>query len=403
MSGILHSTTRPAAADVFITSTLMSRPPRRADERGERLALQALAARMANNPADVLPHFVDLAMTMTDAIAAGLSLYDEETAPDVFEWRHLRGSLARFEHAQTPRKHSPCGVTLDCNGPTLAAYPERVYEWISDAGIVVPEVLLVPLYIGGAPLGTLWVVSEEDGHFDSGDARMIGELAGFVGIALRMAQNEARLRQALEQQEIVAKEMSHRLKNIFAMADGMIRISARSAQTPADMAQALSGRLHALANAHSLVRRKVSDIGAASSATDLSELIQAIVKAHDPAEGDVASRFSIKGLPIDCGDHASNGIALVIHELATNAAKYGALSQKDGHVAIRWQADGDRLFLSWVETGGPPIDGAPNQTGFGTTLAERTVRGQFRGTVDREWRTQGLVVTMTLALDRVGV
>jgi len=390
----------PPISDVFITDALSARVPKRADHRREILALQALATRMADEPDAVLPLFVDLAMELTGAVSAGLSLYDAEEAPDIFQWRHLRGTLARFEHATTPRDHSPCGVTLDCNAPTLAAYPERVYEWISDAGIVVPEVLLVPLYIAGEPLGTLWVVSDQDGYFDSGDVRVAAELASFVGVALRMARNEERLRRSLEEQETVAKEMSHRLKNVFAMADGMIRVSARNAATPADMAQALSGRLHALANAHALVRRKVSDIGSEPPATDLGDLVHAIVKAHEPPE-DAASPFAIEGPAIACGDHATNGIALLVHELATNAAKYGALSSKAGRVAIRWEIDDAQLVLTWTETGGPMVLAAPDHSGFGTTLAARTLAGQFRGSIERDWRREGLAVTMILALDRI--
>ena len=77
----------------------------------------------------------------------------------MFRWRYLRGLLAPFEGATTPRNFSPCGITLDRNAPVLSARPERVYNWIADANISVPEVLLVPLYLGGTtPLGTLWIV-----------------------------------------------------------------------------------------------------------------------------------------------------------------------------------------------------------------------------------------------------
>ncbi len=291
-------------------------------------------------------------------------------------------------------------MTLDCNARTLAAYPERVYQWISDAGIVVPELLLVPLYIGGAPLGTLWVVSDEDRHFDSGDAKTLSELAGFVGIALRMAQNETRLRRALDEQETVAKEMSHRLMNVFAMADGIIRASAKNAQTPEAMARALSGRLHALANAHSIVRRKVSDIQDGAVTTDLAELVHVLTLDH-ALEGDDASSFSVTGPPVACGEHTTNGIALLIHELVTNAVKYGALSAREGHVTITWTSDGDDLMLSWTETGGPVIAGPPTRSGFGTTLAERTIKGQFDGSIRPDWRATGLVVYMTLRVDRM--
>ncbi len=140
----------------------------------------------------------------------------------------------------------------------------------------------MPLAVGdGDQLGTLWVVADAKDHFDAGDAQAVADLAVFVGMALLVGKREEQSRRALEEQETVAQEMSHRLKNLFAVTDGMIRGSARNAQSPAAMADALSGRLHALASAHSLVRRKVSDSGAILDEKDLGDLIRAVVSAHE--------------------------------------------------------------------------------------------------------------------------
>ena len=393
---------RPATGEVFITDALAQRLPKRSNYQQEKQALQELAARMAGDRADVLPHFVDLAMEMTGAVAAGLSLYDADTAPDIFRWQCLRGLLAQFENATTPRNDSPCGVTLDRNAPVLVSHPERMYGWIAAHDLVLAEVLLVPLFIGGAePLGTLWMVGDTEGHFDSGDARAASELAAFLGIALRMLRDEDQLRRALEEQETVAKEMSHRLKNLFAMTDGMIHASARNADTPDAMAEALSGRIHALASAHSLVRRKVSELGSASEVIDLGELLRAVLRPHDRVDEHGLSRFSIEGTPISCGDHATNGVALFIHELATNAAKYGALKTKNGRIRVAWSQETDKLALTWEETGGPRIESAPTTSGFGSVLAQRIVTSQFRGRLERDWRPEGLMVTMVFRLDKL--
>lgn len=193
-------------ADVFITDELDRRAPKKTDYLQEKLAIQDLASRMADQPEEVLPRFVDLALEMTGGVSAGLSLYEDDPAPGVFRWHYLRGVLAPFNGATTPRDFSPCGITLDRNAPVLSLHPERVYGWIADANIVVPEVLLVPLYLGGKlPLGTLWIVSDREGHFDRGHARALTELAAFVGIALRMVRNEQRLNQALEAQAKAAE------------------------------------------------------------------------------------------------------------------------------------------------------------------------------------------------------
>jgi two-component sensor histidine kinase len=386
----------PSVAAVFITDELARRKPRKTDYLREKLALQDLAARMADQPEEILPRFVDLGMEMTGGISAGLSLYEENPAPGVFRWQYLCGVLAPFNGATTPRDFSPCGITLDRNAPVLSVHPERVYSWIAEANITVPEVLLVPLYLGGTdPLGTLWIVSEKEGHFDSGHARVMAELAAFVGIALRMQQSEQRLQQALLEQETLAKEMSHRVKNVFTMTDGLIRLSARDSKTKDELVEILSGRLHALASAHGLVRRNFSDVGRAPHASDIGALILAIVRPHEGATGDGA-RVTVEGPPVQCGDHAMNGIALVIHELTTNAAKYGALTAEQGQVDVSWRLQEEKLILRWAERGGPRIEAPPSTSGFGSNLVQRTIVRQFGGTLDYEWQHDGLVVTIAV-------
>lgn len=391
-----------AVSDVFVTDQLSTRASKRIDCQREKDAFLELASRLADASNQILPRFVEMAMQMTDAVSAGLSIYDAEREPDVFRWKHLHGSLARFEGATTPRDNSPCGVTLEANAPTLVAYPERIYDWIAAEHLVLPEVLLVPLTVGAEnPLGTLWVVADAEGHFDSGDAQTMTDLAAFVGMALLVQNREEQSRLALEEQETVAREMSHRLKNLFAVTDGMIRGSARNAKSPAAMANALSGRLHALASAHSIVRRRVSDSGAITDERGLSDLIRAVVSAHEPRSKRRASPFQVRGEAITCSAHASSGLALIFHELATNASKYGALKNTAGRIAITWEVMGAMLHLQWSETGGPPIGSVPAQSGFGTLLVQRTIKGQFGGAVSREWDPKGLSVKMTLLVARL--
>ncbi|WP_292532219.1 HWE histidine kinase domain-containing protein [Methylocystis sp.] len=385
-----------AISDVFITEELDRRAPKETDSLREKLALQDLAGRMADHPAEVLPRFVDLAMEMTGGVSAGLSLYEPDPAPGVFRWRYLRGRLAPFEDATTPRNFSPCGVTLDRNAPVLSSHPERVYDWISDAGIVVPEVLLVPLYLGGKePLGTLWIVSDKEGHFDSGHARVMTELAGFVGIALRMLNSERRLKEALEQQERLTSEMSHRVKNLFALTTGIVRVSEKAAKTPAEMSKMVSGRLDALAEADALVRRSFAN-KAQAEMVDLAELVAKIMQPHAPP--DTRSHFVAEGPRILLGQRATNGLALVLHEFATNAAKYGALKSEEGVVELSWSAEGEQLVLCWSERGGPKIARPPESSGFGTRLSQSTIVSQFEGELGYRWRPEGLMVSMKIPL-----
>jgi two-component sensor histidine kinase len=388
-------------SDLYITAELDHRPHTLPDYRQEMLAIHDLAGRMADKPDDVLPRFVDLAMEIAGGVSAGVSLYEEEPAPGVFRWRFLRGALSPFDGATTPRDFSPCGVTLDEKGPVLSLHPERYYDWIANAGIVVPEVLLVPLYINGIePLGTLWIVSEREGHFTREHARAMTELASFVGIALRMRDAEYRLQEAVLEQSMLAKEMNHRVKNVFAITTGMIRAGMRTARDTGTFAEDLLGRLQALASAHALVSRDPGAGGRQPPAGGLGSLIGAVVAPHQARSGTEA-RIRMSGPAVPCGHQAISAIAMVLHELATNAAKYGALSTKTGSVDIRWAAGDDDLELLWSESGGPPVAGAPAQEGFGSSLVKKTVAGQLGGSVSHDWTEGGLKVALTLPLGRL--
>lgn len=388
-------------ADLYITGELARRQAPPVDFLREKQAIQDLASRMIEQPEEVLPRFVDLAMQLTGGVSAGLSIFESFPSPGVFRWRYLRGLLAAFENATTPRDFSPCGITLDMNGPVLSLHPERFYDWIADANIVVPEVLLVPFYLGSAePMGTLWIVAAHEGHFQSEHARIATELASFVGIALKMLSAEKRLQAALEQQETLTKEMSHRVKNLFAVSDAMVRMALKTASSKEDMAQILTGRFHALANAHGLIRRSFSSEGTPPTVANAGELISAVLKAHDRETAD-QSRFTIGGPLLPCGELALNGIALVFHELATNALKYGALSSDQGRIHIEWTVEVETVTFTWREQGGPAVTESPKSPGFGSKLLHDTVAGHFRGTLSHFWNAGGLVVQILIPLERL--
>lgn len=242
--------------DLYITDELHSRVTSATDHREEKLALHDIAAQMLAHPEQVLPVLVERAMQMTGAASAGISAFEpEEGGAGHFRWRDLRGKLASFEGATTPRNYSPCGVCLDRFEPTLSRRPERHYSWIEEAGVVCPEVLLVPLCMThDQPLGTLWVVSDDEGRFDREHARVLKELASFAGIALAVLQNQQRLQEALAQQEMLAREIEHRLDSVFSLTEAMIHVAEDSATSAADFALTLSVRLRALATAHTLIR-----------------------------------------------------------------------------------------------------------------------------------------------------
>jgi two-component sensor histidine kinase len=385
-------------ADLYITDELDRRQAGVADCRQEMLAILELAGRMADEPEAMLPRFVDLAMEITGASSAGISIYEPEPAPGVFRWSYLRGQLARFEGALTPRHSSPCGVTLDHEGPVLCRHPERAYDWIAAAEIVVPEVLLVPVYIVGTqPFGTLWIVAASEPHFSREHARAMTELASFVGVALRMLNSERKLLKALEDRQTLADEMAHRVKNMFAVAEGLLRLSARDATDKTDLVDTVSGRLQALATAHSLVSRHFVGLGSLPRTEDLAAVLRAVIAPYDVRRMDIASKLSLAGPVVVCGPQAINGLALIFHELATNAAKYGALAVDDGCVDVRWSIEGDALVIAWDEQGGPSVVAPPTQEGFGSALIKRTIAGQFAGSLSHAWGKDGLSMLMHLS------
>ncbi|MFT4118134.1 HWE histidine kinase domain-containing protein [Bradyrhizobium sp.] len=267
----------PVAA-VFITDRLADRRVSAPDFLREKLAIQDLAQVISDHPDQVLAHLVKLGMEICGARSAGISILEPENGQ--FRWFALAGELSTFEGATTPRNFSPCGICLDFAEPILMERPERAYDWIRDAGITVPEVLLVPLTVkGGDAIGTLWLVAEDAGHFDKEHARVMGELSAFASMALRMIQTEQRLNLALQQQETLMREMSHRIKNLFSVADSMVRMTARNSATKEELAETLSGRLHALSQANGLIRRSFGTETA--SVTSFGQLLAQILSPHE--------------------------------------------------------------------------------------------------------------------------
>jgi two-component sensor histidine kinase len=386
-------TSLPSPADVFITAELARRPIRFADHLKEKRALQEIAGYMTEAPEKILPRFVDLAMRMTGGVSAGLSLLEDAPVPGVFRWHHVRGALAAFDGMVTPRADSPCGVTLDEQAPVLSRHPERLYAWIAAAGIEVPEVLLVPLVVTGELSGTLWIVADQAGHFDGGDARSAAELAGFVGNALHVLRTEERLRRALEAEATLAREMSHRLKNLFTLASTMIRLGSRSARDKDELARGLLSRLHALASAHQLLMA-----GGDAAPSDLGLLLEAVIAPFQP---DGNRPVALNGPAVPLRPQAVAGLALIVNELATNAVKYGALASDAGQVSIVWGVEAGRLLLTWTERGGQAVTASPDHVGFGSRLLDSTIVRQFGGRFTRNWRPAGLIVHVELPLAAV--
>ena len=207
-----------------------------------------------------------------------------------------------------------------------------------------------------------------------------------------------------EQQELLLKEMDHRVNNLFALVGGMVTLSARSATTPKEMAQTVRGRLGALASAHQLIRPMPSVAEATKRETTLGELVRKVLSPYADAAGTRDStRTEIDGPEIAVGAEAATNVALLVHELATNAAKYGALSVPSGRVRISWAVAKGRLALLWEEKDGPVIMAPPEREGFGSVLARRSISGGLRGDLTFHWNPDGLVVLVSAETERLAL
>jgi PAS domain S-box-containing protein len=226
------------------------------------------------------------------------------------------------------------------------------------------------------------------------DGRIVG--------ASKIARDITDRRRAEQQQRLLLREMDHRVKNLFAVASGVVALSARSAATPEELTSAVRDRLAALARAHALTLTVTSEGGKRiEQSTTLHALIRTILSPYEGRTEADKARVAITGPDIRLAGGLVTTFALLLHEFATNAAKYGALSTPAGDIEIACSEAGGQFALTWRERGGPPIDNDGHSEGFGTMLARATVKEQLRGEISREWEPEGLTIRLSVAKDRI--
>jgi two-component sensor histidine kinase len=204
-------------------------------------------------------------------------------------------------------------------------------------------------------------------------------------------------KQAEEGNELLAGEMSHRVKNLLSIATGLTELTGRSASSVMEMTGELTGRLTALGRAHDAVRPLPGNQGRAAL---LGDLLSVLLAPYDETAA-FSGRIRVAVPRMGIGELAASALALVFHELATNSVKYGALSDPAGYLDVSSKTEGDRIYLIWAETGGPQITGRPELTGFGSRLITRSVSSQLRGELTYDWQESGLVVTISMPEERL--
>lgn len=194
---------------------------------------------------------------------------------------------------------------------------------------------------------------------------------------------------------LLSQELSHRIKNIFAIINSIIGQSARWFPEGKQFASDIQKRLAALGRAHDFARPHSDESRSAATLPTLQNLLQEILRPYHTED---ESRLQISGDEIPIDDRSATPLALVFHELATNAAKYGTLSTPEGRVTIVMESLGERCRITWTEAHGPIITGEPQRTGFGTKLSTVSAEGQLGGTLERRWLPEGLQVVLECPL-----
>jgi len=232
-----------------------------------------------------------------------------------------------------------------------------------------------------------WVSARGQGN----DADIVGPF--MYGIFLDVTGRK----QAEEGHELLAGEMSHRVKNLLAIATGLTAITSRSAKTTADMAKELTHRLTALGRAHDLVRPLTGQGGKAAL---LGDLLTVLLAPYDDM-GAFSGRVRVSVPRMGVGEQAATTLALVIHELATNSLKYGALSSPAGTLDLACPAHDTEVVVTWTERGGPAVASPAGEGGYGSKMLNRALTIQLGGSISCDWSAEGVIVTLHMTKDRL--
>jgi len=195
-------------------------------------------------------------------------------------------------------------------------------------------------------------------------------------------------------QTVLLREINHRIKNLFSVISGLVVLSAKGSASSAELEADLLSRLHSLARAHDLTLPDLTDEEVASTATTVFALTRAILAPH---EHEQASRIILTGSDAPLSGSALTSMALLLHELTTNAAKYGALSSPSGHLNVEISVSDRLLELKWNERGPLLAVETITREGFGATLEKVALRG-MGGTLVRDWHPNGLSLLLQIPL-----
>ena len=251
----------------------------------------------------------------------------------------------------------------------------------------------VPLTLpSGHVIGSLCAIDTVPHTWSEDDLKSLSDVAEIVMSEIGLRREIVQRRQAEHNQELLIAELHHRVKNTLATAQALVQLNLAASPTLASFRDTIGGRLESLAKTHTLLTDK------RWHAINFRDILKSELAPYEQNQ-----RVSFEGPDFDLEAEVATTIGMVIHELTTNAAKYGALTVSSGEIEIRWTADSKddgaeaTIALVWRESGGPPVD-QPASKGFGSTLIERLIVRQFGGTAKFQFATGGLLFQATFAV-----
>jgi two-component sensor histidine kinase len=371
---------------ILCTDELKRRPFRPPDYETENRALAALVQVLADAPQTILQTLADTLLDVFKADSAGMSLLTDDGTR--FSWPAIAGAWRPHLGDGTPRDFGPCGDVLDCNAPLLFKHWERRYPYLLETMPLAHEGLLVPFYVEGKAVGTIWTIAHDDRRkFDAEDLRQLESLSRFASAAYQAVER----RQVELRQQLLIDELNHRVKNTLATVQS---IAAHTLTAPSDVEsrRTFDARLIALSRTHDLLAR---------GSWEGASLRELLLQELDPFQSVDGTRFVVEGPDIELRPKAVLALGLAFHELAANAAKYGALSTRGGQVRVAWgvqeASKPGALRLRWAETGGPRVEKTGHK-GFGLILIERGLSLELDGEIALDLHPEGLVCAMKIPL-----
>lgn len=314
-----------------------------------------------------------------------VSLVDDKR--QFFKSQHgLQGPASKAR--QTPLSHSFCQHVVIQEAPlvvTDAEHDPRVRDNLAIPDLGVKAYLGVPLTLpSGHVIGSLCAIDTAPRPWSDADLKSMRDVAEIVMNEIGLRREIAARQKAEDSQDLLIAELHHRVKNTLSTVQALIQLNLRSSPTMADFRGTIAGRIESLAKTHTLLTAK------RWHAIGFRDILNSELEPYQQV-----ARVSLSGPDFDLEAEVATTVGMVIHELTTNAAKYGALSSSAGAIEVRWTLEAmadhadPRVTLDWRERGGPAVQ-EPGKKGFGSTLIERLIVRQFGGTATFKFARDGL-------------